>query len=104
MSDGSAHEQRPLAGYSTLTAIFTAAIAGSLVAAWRRNGAPARLGAWDVVTVGLATHKLSRLITKDRVTSFIRAPFVRHVDGAGHGEVDEQPRGDGLQLAIGELL
>jgi hypothetical protein len=57
-----------------------------------------------LVTIGLATHKLSRLIAKDRVTSFLRAPFVRYVEPAGHGEVEEEPRGEGLRLAIGELL
>jgi uncharacterized protein DUF1360 len=104
MSNAYAHEHRPLAGYSTLTTIFSTAFAGTLAAAWRRNGPPARPGLWDVVTIGLATHKLARLISKDRVTSFVRAPFVEYVEPAGHGEVDEQPRGEGLRLATGELL
>jgi hypothetical protein len=53
---------------------------------------------------GAATHKLSRLIAKDRVTSFIRAPFVRYQGSKGHGELDEEARGEGLRRAIGELL
>jgi hypothetical protein len=105
VTDGYAHEHRPLAGYSTLTAGFTAAFVGGMVAARRRRaGFGPRPGVWDLITVGAATHKLSRLITKDRVTSFIRAPFVRYEEGAGHGEVSEQPRGTGLRLAAGELL
>jgi hypothetical protein len=78
---------------------------GSLVAA-RRSGRkpPQRLEPWDVVTVGTATHKLSRLITKDKVTSFMRAPFVRYEESAGKGELNETPRGTGLRRAIGELL
>jgi hypothetical protein len=54
--------------------------------------------------MGLATHKLSRLITKDKVTSFLRAPFTEHQASAGRGEVDERPRGRGVRLAVGELL
>lgn len=104
MSDSYAHEHRPLAGYSALTTVFASAFISGLATAWKRNGPPPRPGVWDVVTIGLATHKLARLISKDRVTSFIRAPFVSYVEPAGHGEVDEEPRGEGLRLATGELL
>ncbi len=103
--EGYSHEHRPLFGYSALTSIFAAAFTGSMVAAYRRRGSlPARPDLWDVVTAGAATHKLSRLVAKDKVTSFIRAPFVRFEEPAGHGEVSEEPRGTGLRLATGELL
>jgi hypothetical protein len=99
------HEHRPLAGYSALSALFGVAFVGGLVAAYRRRGElPERYGPWDLLTVGVATHKLSRSITKDRVTSFLRAPFVSYGEPDGHGEVSEQPRGTGLRLATGELL
>jgi hypothetical protein len=103
--DGYAHEHRPLEGYSALTATFLATFAGALAAA-RAPGRelPERYSPWDVATTGAATHKLSRLITKAKVTSSLRAPFVRFEGRAGHGEVDEAPRGRGLRLAIGELL
>jgi hypothetical protein len=101
----SPHEHRPLASYSVLTAIFGTAFTGGLIAAHRHRGElPASYSALDVVTVGVATHKLSRLITKDKVTAFVRAPFTRFQDTAGHGELDEEPRGDGLRYAVGELL
>ena len=99
-------EHRPLAGYSVLTSLFAVAFAGGLATAYRKRGGelPERLGPWDVVTAGAATHKLARLITKEKVTSFIRAPFVRYEESAGHGEVSEEPRGTGLRRATGELL
>jgi hypothetical protein len=101
----SAHEHRPLAGYSVLTTLFGTSFAGGLaLAAARRGGLPERPDAWDLVTTGVATHKLTRLIAKDKVTSFIRAPFVRYKEPAGHGEVSEEPRGTGLRYATGELL
>jgi hypothetical protein len=100
-----AGEYRPLGGYAILTAAFGAAMTASLVAA-RRSGRPLpeRLGAQDIVLAGIATHKVSRLLTKDKVTSFIRAPFTRFQDDSGHGELEEQARGHGLRLATGELL
>ena len=103
--DYAPQEHRPLAGYAALSAIFVAAAAGSLFAAWRRRGElPAGYGVWDLVTVGAASHKLSRLLAKDKVTSFVRAPFVRYEEPAGHGELSEDPRGEGLRMATGELL
>jgi hypothetical protein len=103
--DYSPHEHRPLGGYTALASGFAAAFVGSLIAAKRSRGElPERYGLWDLVMVGTATHKISRTITKERVTSFIRAPFVRYQEAAGFGELDEQPRGRGLRLATGELL
>jgi hypothetical protein len=98
-------EHRPLAGYAVLTATFGAALTGALVAAHRSgHELPERLGVEDVVLAGIATHKFSRLITKDKVSGFLRAPFTRFQQKAGHGEVEEAARGRGLRYAIGELL
>ena len=98
-------EHRPLAGYTLLSAGFAAALASSLIAA-RRAGKPLpdRIGAQDLVLAGIATHKVSRLIAKDKVTSFLRAPFTRFQQRAGHGELEEEARGRGLRHAVGELL
>src|SRR4051812_39933787 len=97
-------EDRPLGGYTALTGAFGAAFAGALVALRASGRGPDALKATDIVLGGIATHKLSRLIAKDRVTSFVQAPFVRYEDRAGHGELSEEARGSGLQKAIGELL
>jgi hypothetical protein len=98
-------EQRPLASYAALTGAFGAAVAGATLAN-RRAGRelPEQIPLGDLLLIGVATHKLSRLITRDKVTSFLRAPFTRFQEPAGHGEVEEQPRGDGLRLAVGELV
>jgi hypothetical protein len=101
----SPHEHKPLVGYAALTAVFNAAAAG-FVAEQRRSGRklPGRLPAGDFLLLAAGTHKLSRLIAKDRVTSFLRSPFTRYTGEAGPSEVEEEPRGTGLQLAIGELV
>src|SRR3954451_6553265 len=98
-------DHRPLGGYALLTGVFSALFAGGLVVAARSDrGLPERLGVQDLIVGGLATHKLSRLITKDKVTGFARAPFTRFQESSGHGEVEEAARGRGLRYAVGELL
>src|SRR4051812_48559964 len=97
-------EQRPLGSYLVLSGAFFAAFGAALAAA-RANGHEIdRPGLADVALGALATQKVSRLISKDKVTSFLRAPFTRFQDTAGHGEVEEEARGDGLRFATGELL
>jgi hypothetical protein len=96
--------RRPLREYAALVSVFNAAFFGALAAASSRGRLPERVGAGDVLLFGTATHKLSRLIARERVTSFVRAPFTAFQQDAGHGEVDERPRGTGLRRAIGELL
>jgi hypothetical protein len=100
-----ADDERPLGGYGVLTSGFCVLFAGALVAGTRSGRElPERIAIQDVVLGGIATHKLSRLITKDKVTGFARAPFTRFQEKAGHGEVEEAARGHGLRKAIGELL
>jgi hypothetical protein len=57
-----------------------------------------------LVLAGVATHKLSRLIAKDRITAFARAPFTEFQQPGGPAEVEERARGEGLRRTIGELL
>ena len=96
--------QRPLGGYAVLTAGFFAAFGGALAAARASGRELDRPGLADVALGALATQKVARLISKDKVTSFVRAPFTRYQEKAGHGELEEEPRGDGLRYATGELL
>ena len=52
----------------------------------------------------VATHKLSRLITKDPVTSPLRAPFTVYQGQEGPAELEEEVRGQGARKAVGELI
>jgi hypothetical protein len=65
---------------------------------------PKRFGLLDLALLGIATHKLSRIVAKDRITSILRAPFVNYIGSAGAGEVEEEPRGRGIQRGIGHLV
>jgi hypothetical protein len=84
---------------------FTA-LAGGFSAWFRASGRelPERIDGRDLALITVATHKASRLVAKDRVTSVVRAPFTRYEDDAGPSEVSEAARGSGVRRAIGELI
>lgn len=102
--EGYSEEHTPLAGYATLLAAWTGLYGGLLLAGDRRDSLPDHVEGADVVLVGMATHKLTRILTKDWVTAPLRAPFVRYEGSVGGGEVKEEVRGRGLRKAIGDLL
>jgi hypothetical protein len=95
-------EPMPLGGYATLLGIWGSAVTAFLAAFGDRL--PRRMGWGDFALLSIATHKLARIVTKDWVTSPLRAPFVRYQRSTGGGEVQEQARGTGLRRAIGDLL
>ncbi|MBS1843582.1 MAG: DUF1360 domain-containing protein [Actinobacteria bacterium] len=86
-------------------AVFNALFgAGLLLAKRRGRELPEKPAAGDIVLIGVASHKLSRLIGKDKVTSPLRAPFTELEGHGGPGEFEEASRGTGARKAIGELL
>ncbi len=103
---GYASDYHPLAGYAAIVGTFHAAFAGFLLLTRaQRRPLPGRLHPSDLLLLGIATYKLGRLIARDVVTSFARAPFTRFESwGELPNEVNEQARGRGLQRALGELL
>ncbi|MEV7795065.1 DUF1360 domain-containing protein [Streptomyces sp. NPDC087512] len=109
MTDGEqgygADDDTPLAGYAVLATTFAAG-AGVFAAVARRRGLrlPDTVPAWDVALLGAATFKASRLLTKDKVTSFLRAPFTRRERDSNANEVMDAPRGSGLRHAVGDLV
>ncbi|MFE9057590.1 DUF1360 domain-containing protein [Streptomyces mutabilis] len=109
MTDGEqrydAEEDTPLGGYAALATTFAAAVGLFAVTARRRGlRLPDTVPAWDVAMLGAATFKMSRLLTKDKVTSFLRAPFTRREREGEASEVMDAPRGTGLRRAVGDLV
>jgi hypothetical protein len=68
------------------------------------RGLPERFSVGDIALLGVATHKLSRTIAKEKVAAPIRAPFTEYEHSGAPGEVEERPRGSGPRRAVGELL
>src|SRR5438093_12979543 len=97
-------DEQLLAEYAALLGFYIASVAVLTGAALEHDRLPKRFGLLDLALLGIATHKLSRIIAKDRITSILRAPFVSYIRSAGAGEVEEEPRGRGIQLGIGHLI
>ena len=98
-------EDRPMGSHLALVVAYNGLVAAFLAARARRGKFfPERIGLGDLLLAGIATHKLSRVIAKDRVTAPLRAPFTEFEEEGGPGEVEEKPRGSGMRQAIGELL
>lgn len=88
-------EERPLPEYAAITGVFGAALGGFLLLARRRL--PEKVGFADVARIGLASYKLGRLVAKDEVTSWVRAPVTRD-------EETQEPKPQGMERALGELV
>ncbi|MEW6475525.1 MAG: DUF1360 domain-containing protein [Actinomycetota bacterium] len=95
---------RPLGGYAALMGVYGAAVAVGAVALGRRKRPLPDVRLVDVLLVGVATHKLARRMSKDSVTSPLRAPFTRYEGVSGPAELQEGVRGTGLRKAVGELI
>jgi hypothetical protein len=89
--------------YATLSATY-GALLGTVVLAARRAHADAARGsagsepvrAGELAPLGLAAFALSKMVAKEKVETWVRAPFV--------DEPSRRPKGSRLRYAIGELL
>ena len=99
-----AHDEVNLTGYAESLAVFAASV-GGLLALAHDHELPERYSVQDLTVGGIATHKLTRLLSRASVTSPLRAPFTQFEAPAGSGEHIEKPRdGHGLRHSVGELL
>lgn len=91
--------------YALLVAVYASGL-GALLAYRRLTGKelPERVSWQDLALGGLASHKLARLVAKDKVATFVRRPFAHPSESAGPSELEERPRGRGVRRAVGELI
>ncbi len=100
-----ARHELPTGDYAALVAVFNGVLASALlVRKCARQALPERVEAQDLILFALSTQKLSRVITKDKVTAAFRAPFTEIEGKGGPGELEERSRGHGLRRAIGDLI
>ena len=95
-----------LDGYAGSLAAYATGV-GALLLLGRATGRelPQGYTAQDLVVGGVATHKLTRLLSRASVTSPLRAPFTTFDEAAGSGEHVESARGEhGVRHTVGELL
>jgi hypothetical protein len=102
----SGENSQPLSGYVTVLIVYSALVAlTAVLAAVTGRTLPDRWRVIDLLTVTAGTHKLSRTLTKDAVTSPLRVPFTRYAGTGGPAEVHEETRSDSdLRHSLGELL
>jgi hypothetical protein len=92
----------PYRAYAGIVAAFVAGLGAVSAAAAARDRPQDEISATDLALLGLATFKASRTVARDKVTSFVREPFV---EGEAYDGEDEQPTHDSeLRQAIGELV
>ena len=97
------HERIP--GYLGALTAFGSTVAAAVLAG-RSRGAelPDHFGAADLALGAVATQKFTRILSKDAVTTPLRAPFTTFEKPLGDGEVADKPIPGHPQHTIGELL
>jgi hypothetical protein len=86
---------RPYPEYAALTGAFGTVLGGFLLLS--RGRLPERIGIGDIARIGLASFKIGRLVAKDEVTSWVRAPVTRDEEAT-------EPEREGAARALGELV
>jgi hypothetical protein len=95
-------EPPPYRAYATIAGTFMAGLGAVSGLAVARKRPRREMTAVDLALLGLATFKASRTVTRDRVTSFVREPFV---EGEAYDGEDEKPTHETeMKQAIGELV
>lgn len=96
---------RRLGAYAGTLTTYGASVAALAVLGARRNRRLPEVRPFDLLVHGLATFKVARALTKDAVTSPLRAPLTRFQGRADTpGELVETPRyPTGVRRVLGEL-
>ena len=92
----------PYVGYATIMAAFGGTLAAT-AALERALGREVRPGsALELVILCAGSFKAARSLSRERVGRVLRQPFVEESGDANVAR--ERPAGEGLQLALGELV
>jgi Protein of unknown function (DUF1360) len=94
-------DRPPYTSYATIFTTFFGGLTTAATIARALGREPRELSSLDLLTLSAATFKASRTISRDKVGSFLREPFV---EGAAYVGDEEVPAGEGVQRAIGELV
>ena len=101
---GERANELPIGGYAAMLGFFVGSFAALTLTARRLGALPSSLPLRDIALLGVATHKLTRIVTRERIAIPLRMPFATYQGTDGAGLVKEQPRGPGLRYAVGSLL
>ncbi len=95
-------DKPPYRAYAGIMGTYLAGIGAVTALAQRKQVPPPEFGPFDLALLGLATFKASNTVARDKVTSFVREPFV---EGDAYDGDGEQPTHETeLKQALGELV
>ena len=95
-------EQPPYRAYAAIMGTFLVGMGAVSGLAAARNRPLQEMATIDLALLGLATFKASRTVARDKVTSFVREPFV---EGEAYDGEDEKPTHETeMKQALGELV
>lgn len=98
-------DEVPIGAYATLVGVFGGIFfLFLLLARLMGRELPERVKLADLALLGVSSHKLSYILSNASVTSFLRAPVTELQEVKSPTNLDEEPRGEGLQRALGDLL
>ncbi len=90
----------PHGAYAVILGTFAGGLAGAGALAKRFDREPQCQTALDFAILAAASFKAARTLSRDKVASVVRDPFVEGDAYDGH----EQPAGEGMRRAMGELV
>jgi hypothetical protein len=94
-----------LGGYVVVMTVFAGLVGAAGAVGALRGTDGRRITPYELLLMTAGTHKLTRLVSKDAVTSPLRMPFTRYRESGGPAEVMEDVREKGqLRHAVGELV
>ncbi|HEX9075626.1 MAG TPA: DUF1360 domain-containing protein [Anaerolineae bacterium] len=91
------------ATYGALTGTFLAVFTGFTMFK-TRNKKEFLFKPFDLIQLALASYRLGRLISYDKVFETYRAPFTRTIPDPSGAGMTVEPRGRGIRAAIGDMI
>jgi hypothetical protein len=98
--NGGERREEPMteaADYAVINLVYASLFAG-VIYATRESAREEPIKLHELVPMSAATFALAKVIAREKVGTWLREPFVEHVDG------EARPEGRRLQRAIGELV
>ena len=85
--------------YAVLSGVYGSLLGALALAARKGRSAQEPITGTDVAVTGAATFALAKLLSHEKVESWLRAPFVEETPSG-----EQKPKGRRMRYAIGELL
>jgi hypothetical protein len=85
--------------YAVLSGVYGSLLGALALAARKGRCAQEPITGTDVAVTGAATFALAKLLSHEKVESWLRAPFVEETPSG-----EQKPKGRRMRYAIGELL